>query len=177
MASSRASPPEKDARRSASHSSLRCAGLETMFSLGKLPSMASTWQRPQRARPPQIESISTPSSRAACNTGVPHVVIPVADVTAVDLERFGAALEVHPAFPARTNVHFVQVLDPGHLVMRVWERGAGPTLACGTGACATLVVCHALGLAERRARLDLELGRFLMLIREGMMRITDQLGL
>jgi diaminopimelate epimerase len=91
----------------------------------------------------------------AAGMGNPHVVIPVDDVTAVDLERLGAALEVHPAFPARTNVHFVQALTPSHLVMRVWERGAGPTLACGTGACAALVVCHRLGLAERRARLDL----------------------
>ena len=91
----------------------------------------------------------------AAGMGNPHVVIPVDDVAAVDLERYGAALEVHPAFPARTNVHFVQALSPTHLVMRVWERGAGPTLACGTGACATLVVAHRLGLAERRARLDL----------------------
>ena len=92
---------------------------------------------------------------AAAGMGNPHVVIPVADVAAVDLDRLGAALEVHPAFPAKTNVHFVQALSPTHLVMRVWERGAGPTLACGTGACATLVACHSLGLAERRARLDL----------------------
>jgi diaminopimelate epimerase len=62
---------------------------------------------------------------------------------------------VHPAFPARTNVHFVQVLSPTQLVMRVWERGAGPTLACGTGACATLVACHRLGLCEAAACLDL----------------------
>ena len=91
----------------------------------------------------------------AAGMGNPHVVIPGADVQALDLERFGSALEVHPAFPARTNVHFVQALNPGHLVMRVWERGAGPTLACGTGACATLVVCHSLGIADRQARLDL----------------------
>jgi diaminopimelate epimerase len=92
---------------------------------------------------------------AAAGMGNPHVVIPVEDVAAVDLEGLGAVLEVHPAFPARTNVHFVQALQPQHLVMRVWERGAGPTLACGTGACATLVACHLLGLSERRARLDL----------------------
>ncbi len=91
----------------------------------------------------------------AAGMGNPHAVIPVADLQAVELEHWGAALEVHPAFPARTNVHFVQVLAPDHLVMRVWERGAGPTLACGTGACATLVVCHRLGLCEREARLDL----------------------
>ena len=92
---------------------------------------------------------------AAAGMGNPHVVIPVDDVDAVDLESLGAALEVHPAFPARTNVHFVQVLDPSHLRMRVWERGAGPTLACGTGACATLVACRLLQLCATQARVDL----------------------
>ena len=92
---------------------------------------------------------------AAVGMGNPHVVVPVDAVDAIDLDRFGSQLEVHPAFPAKTNVHFVEVLSPSHLVMRVWERGAGPTLACGTGACATLVACHRLGLAERTARLDL----------------------
>jgi diaminopimelate epimerase len=126
--------------------------------------------------PPFLEPVSVPTSLEIGDSGIPqgelvadgevfvvgaagmgnpHVVIPVADVQAIDLERFGSALEVHPAFPARTNVHFVQALTPRHLVMRVWERGAGPTLACGTGACATLVVCHSLGIADRQARLDL----------------------
>ena len=82
-------------------------------------------------------------------------MVAVDDLADFDLERFGPLLEVHPSFPAKTNVHFVQVLAPDHLVMRVWERGAGPTLACGTGACATLVACHCLGLVERRARVDL----------------------
>lgn len=94
-------------------------------------------------------------SVAAAGMGNPHAVVPVADAAALDLERIGAALEVHPAFPARANVHLVQVLHPGHLLMRVWERGAGVTLACGTGACATLVACHLLGLSERQARIDL----------------------
>jgi diaminopimelate epimerase len=94
-------------------------------------------------------------SVAAAGMGNPHAVVPVEDAAAVDLEGIGAALEVHPAFPARANVHLVQVLHPGHLLMRVWERGAGVTLACGTGACATLVACHLLGLSERQARLDL----------------------
>ncbi len=92
---------------------------------------------------------------AAAGMGNPHLVIPVPAVAAVELERFGPLLECHPDFPARTNVHFVEVLAPDHLVMRVWERGAGPTLACGTGACATLVACHRLGLCDRSARLDL----------------------
>ena len=103
----------------------------------------------------ELEAAGERFNVGAAGMGNPHVVIPVADLAEVDLERFGAALEVHPAFPARTNVHFVQVLSPDHLRMRVWERGAGPTLACGTGACATLVVCCRLGLADRSARLDL----------------------
>jgi diaminopimelate epimerase len=103
----------------------------------------------------ELEAAGERFAVGAAGMGNPHVVIPVEDVASVDLERFGAALEVHPAFPARTNVHFVQVLSPDHLLMRVWERGAGPTLACGTGACATLVVCQRLGLAGRSARLDL----------------------
>jgi diaminopimelate epimerase len=92
---------------------------------------------------------------AAAGMGNPHVVVPVSDVEAIPLERFGPWLEQHPSFPARTNVHFVQVLNPTHGRMRVWERGAGPTLACGTGACASLVALHRLGLLEAEARLDL----------------------
>lgn len=88
---------------------------------------------------------------AAAGMGNPHVVVPVDDLEQIPLERWGAALEVDPLFPARTNVHFLQVLSPGRLQIRVWERGAGPTLACGTGACATLVAAHLLGLAEATA--------------------------
>ena len=91
--------------------------------------------------------------------GNPHVVIPVADLAAVDLERLGPALEHHPAFPARANVHFVQVLAPNHLAMRVWERGAGPTLACGTGASAVCVAGALTGRAGRRIAADLPGGR------------------
>lgn len=65
--------------------------------------------------------------------GNPHLVIPVEAVEGVDLERFGALLEVHPAFPARTNVHFVQVLGADHLVMRVWERGLAPPWPAAPG--------------------------------------------
>ncbi len=94
-------------------------------------------------------------SGAAVGMGNPHLVIPLDDPEAVDLERIGPLLERHPAFPQRTNVHLVAVLAPDHLAMRVWERGAGPTLACGTGACATLVACHRLGRSGRSARVDL----------------------
>jgi diaminopimelate epimerase len=88
---------------------------------------------------------------AAAGMGNPHVVVPVDDLEQIPWERWGAALEMDPLFPAKTNVHFLQVLSPSRLQIRVWERGAGPTLACGTGACATLVAAHLLGVAEATA--------------------------
>ena len=121
------------------------------------PDSVPTTLQPGAAGLPQgeLEALGVRWSVAAAGMGNPHAVVPVPDAAALDLEGIGAALEVHPAFPARANVHLVQVLHPGHLLMRVWERGAGATLACGTGACAVLVACHLLGLSERQARLDL----------------------
>ncbi len=75
----------------------------------------------------------------AVSMGNPHAVIFVDDIETVDVTGLGAALEVDPLFPERTNVEFVQVLDPKEAIMKVWERGVGETLACGTGACAVLV--------------------------------------
>jgi diaminopimelate epimerase len=75
----------------------------------------------------------------AVSMGNPHVVIFVDDVESVPLKEIGFKIEHHEAFPERTNVHFVQVLGPQKLWMRSWERGAGDTLACGTGACAVTV--------------------------------------
>ncbi len=71
--------------------------------------------------------------------GNPHTVIFSADTEKLDLARRGSAIEYSELFPRRTNVEFVEVLDSSHLRMRVWERGAGETMACGTGACAALV--------------------------------------
>ncbi len=87
--------------------------------------------------------------------GNPHVVIFVDDLEHVELATWGPAIESHPAFPERTNVHFVQVLNPTHLKVKVWERGAGPTLACGTGACAILVAAVLNQKAEKRATVEL----------------------
>ena len=92
---------------------------------------------------------------AAVGMGNPHAVVQVSDLNALDFDRLGPALEQHPAFPARTNVHFVQVHGPEHLQVRVWERGAGPTLACGTGACATLVATHLRGACDRQVTVEL----------------------
>ena len=92
---------------------------------------------------------------AAVGMGNPHVVVPVEDLGAIPFDAWGSALEIHPAFPAKTNVHFLQVNARDRLEIRVWERGAGPTLACGTGACATLVAAVLLGLADDRAEVML----------------------
>ena len=77
------------------------------------------------------------------------------DLDTLPLSTLGPLFEAHPAFPARTNTEFVQVLARDHARMAVWERGAGPTLACGTGACATVVAGVLEGLLDRSARVDL----------------------
>ncbi|MGC6483556.1 MAG: diaminopimelate epimerase [Synechococcus sp.] len=92
---------------------------------------------------------------AAVGMGNPHVVVPVDDLATIPFDAWGAALEVEPSFPAKTNVHFLKVKARDALEIRVWERGAGPTLACGTGACATLVAAHLLGLADNAAQVML----------------------
>ena len=97
--------------------------------------------------------------RMTCvSMGNPHAVIFVNDAECFDVHGIGAALEVHPLFPRKTNVEFVTVKDREHLRMRVWERGSGETLACGTGACATLVAAVLNGLCERKAVLELNGG-------------------
>lgn len=82
--------------------------------------------------------------------GNPHIVIITDNVDAIPLEEVGPQLEHHPLFPQRTNVHFVQVLNRTEIKQRTWERGAGITLACGTGACACAVATATLGLTERK---------------------------
>jgi len=86
----------------------------------------------------------------AVSMGNPHAVIFVDDVANVPLDRLGPLFETHSAFPRRVNVHFVQVLAPGEIRMRTWERGSGATLACGTGACAVCVAGVLTGRTDRR---------------------------
>lgn len=91
----------------------------------------------------------------AVSMGNPHCVIYVDDAAAIELHTWGPPLENHPLFPNRVNVEFVTVTARDHAVMRVWERGAGPTLACGTGACAVLVASVLNGLTDRSATVSL----------------------
>lgn len=92
----------------------------------------------------------------AVSMGNPHCVVFQDDLREkLAPEVFGPVLEVHPAFPAKTNVEFLDVLSPSHIRIRVWERGCGFTLACGTGACASLVAASLLGKTGPEADVDL----------------------
>jgi diaminopimelate epimerase len=100
----------------------------------------------------QIGPIDAPllHTPSAVNMGNPHAIFWVEDVEAIDLARIGPMLEYHPLFPERANISIAQVIDPHRLRLRVWERGAGVTRACGSAACATAVAAHRLDLAERK---------------------------
>src|SRR5262249_40440348 len=87
----------------------------------------------------------------AVNMGNPHVVFFVPDVMAVDVKAVGSLVEWHPLFPQGVNVGFAQVKSPTHIRLRVWERGAGLTKSCGTGACAALVAANRKGVTGRKA--------------------------
>lgn len=87
--------------------------------------------------------------------GNPHAVVFCADASRVPLSEAGPQLEGHPSFPGRTNAHFVHAASRSRAIMRTWERGAGPTLACGTGACAVLVAGVVRGVLDERATIAL----------------------
>ncbi len=101
--------------------------------------------------------------RMTCvSMGNPHVVFYCRDVARVPLEAIGPAIETHPVFPRRINVHFVEVISPTHVRMRTWERGSGITMACGTGAAAVCVAGVLTGRTERRISADLPGGTLLL---------------
>lgn len=87
--------------------------------------------------------------------GNPHAITVVDDTESFNVERYGKVLEVAKAFPKKANIEFAQIINKSKINMRVWERGAGETLACGTGACATAVACNLNGLTERMVNIEL----------------------
>lgn len=95
---------------------------------------------------------------AAVSVGNPHCILFVEDAEAAPVESLGPKIETHAMFPRRTNVEFVQVRDKSHLRMRVWERGAGITQACGSGTCATVAAAHRRGLTGDRVEVQLDGG-------------------
>lgn len=91
----------------------------------------------------------------AVSMGNPHAVLPVDDIDSAPVETFGAAVESHPRFPERVNVGFAQGVDRQHIRLRVYERGAAETLACGTGACAAMCVLRNWGQVDDDVRVSL----------------------
>lgn len=93
--------------------------------------------------------------RVTCvSMGNPHAVVFVNQTGEMDLEEIGPSFENHPAFPNRTNTEFVEVVDRNHVKMRVWERGTGETLACGTGCCATVVAAVLNDLTDNEVEVE-----------------------
>lgn len=102
-----------------------------------------------------IEVDGTEYRMTAVGMGNPHTVVFVEDVDGLEIEQIGPKFEHHPCFPNRVNTEFVKVLDRNIVKMRVWERGSGETLACGTGACAVAVACILNGLTENKVTVQL----------------------
>jgi diaminopimelate epimerase len=113
---------------------------------------------------PEAPELQGPS---AVGMGNPHAVFWVKDAGSYDLAAIGPILEHDPVFPERANISFAQVTSPEHVVLRVWERGAGATRACGSAACATLVAAARKGLTGRRAVVTLPGGDLIVEWREG----------
>jgi diaminopimelate epimerase len=98
--------------------------------------------------------------------GNPHAVFFVQQLDDVPLEKLGPSIETHHYFPEKTNVEAVEVLSRDHIRMRVWERGVGITMACGTGACAAAIAAVRRGLTGRIVKVDLDGGQLLIEWRE-----------
>lgn len=116
------------------------------------------WADVPLARAIDTLHLPMPGDPVAVGMGNPHAVFFVPDAEAVDLARLGPQVEHDPLFPQRTNVEFVTVTGPDRLRMRVWERGAGVTLACGSGVCAVAVAAHLRGLTGRSVQIDVDGG-------------------
>lgn len=102
-----------------------------------------------------LEVLDTTLNVTSILMGVPHTVVFVDNAAEFDLYKYGPAMEIHPAYPRKTNVSFVEIVSPEEIKYRVWERGAGPTLACGTGACAALVAAVLNKKTGRKAKIHL----------------------
>lgn len=114
-----------------------------------------------------FEHAGTQMRAALVNMGNPHAVFFVDNLAAIDLADFGPRLEHHELFPERANISLAEVVARDHIRLKVWERGAGLTLACGSAACAALVAAARAGLTARRARVSLPGGDLTIAWRDG----------
>jgi diaminopimelate epimerase len=116
------------------------------------------WHTIPLAREVDHLHLPLPGDPVAVGMGNPHAVHFVEDATTVDLASLGPQIEHNPLFPQRTNVEFASLISPCRMRMRVWERGTGITLACGSGACATAVAAHLRGMIGPRVALEVDGG-------------------
>lgn len=114
----------------------------------------------------EVDDLPLAGHPVAVGMGNPHCVFFVDDINDVDVEAWGRSVENDPLFPEATNVEFAEVRSPGEIRMRVWERGTGITLACGSGACATAVAANLRGLSEKIVRMEVDGGWLLLDWRE-----------
>ncbi len=138
---------------------------EPVFAPAKVP--LNTKQLPQNYKADIVKELPLKVKGKVFKTtcvsmGNPHAIIVVKDVQKVALDSFGPLIENHKLFPNRTNVEFIQIDNRQNITMRVWERGAGETMACGTGASASAVASILLGLTDRKVTVQLPGGKLLI---------------
>ena len=116
----------------------------------------------------QIGPIDAPllHSPSVVNVGNPHCIFWVNDLDVVDLSKIGPMLENHPMFPERANISLAQVVARDHVLLKVWERGAGLTQACGTAACATMAAGHRIKIIDAKCRITLPGGDLFMAVND-----------
>ena len=117
-------------------------------------------------RKEQVTVLDRTLSLSACLMGVPHAVVFGTDFTDTDVLRYGPSLEVHPMFPRKANINFANILDDRTVEVRTWERGCGRTLACGTGSCATAVLCAREGFTGNEVEIRLQEGSLFIRVTE-----------
>lgn len=152
---------------------------EPILEAEKIPVVSSGIRKyPEMAEKPQkvsaryhficekIPLADTDFSFTCVSMGNPHGVAFVEDVKNFPVETYGSLAEVHPIFPRKANIEFVEVVDESHIKMRVWERGSGETWACGTGASASVVACVLNGKTDRKVEVELIGGRLTIEWRE-----------
>lgn len=140
------------------------------------------WDHVPLARPTDTNHFAlnvdgTNHTAAAVSMGNPHCILFVDDADAAPVATLGPRIETHPMFPKRTNVEFVTVRDRGHLRMRVWERGAGITQACGSGTCAVAAAAHRRGLTDEKVEVELDGGTLAIELRDGRVLMTGPAAL
>ena len=103
----------------------------------------------------EIKAVDREFSFTCVSMGNPHAVTVIDNTKEFEIEKYGPVLEVDEHFPKKSNIEFIEVIDKSHIKMRVWERGSGETLACGTGACAVAVACIINGFTNRKVNIEL----------------------